>query len=48
VDDGRLAARADIAGLAGQFPGLPTIDAWLIGPGRVAFENACVRPANPS
>jgi uncharacterized protein YbjT (DUF2867 family) len=40
VDEGRLAGRADIAGLAREFQGLLTMDAWLLGPGRAAFESA--------
>lgn len=40
VDEGRLAGRADIAGLVPEFQGLLTLDAWLQGYGRAAFDNA--------
>ena len=37
VDEGRLAGRADLAALRGEFPGLLTMDEWLAGAGRPAL-----------
>ena len=37
VDEGRLAGRADLAVLRGEFPGLLTMDEWLAGAGRPAL-----------
>ncbi|WP_207480741.1 NmrA/HSCARG family protein [Arenibaculum pallidiluteum] len=40
LDGGRLAGAADIPALRREFPGMLSMDAWLAGPGKAAFERA--------
>ncbi len=40
VDEGRLAGHADLAALRQEFPGLLTLEQWLVGPGKAAFRAA--------
>ncbi|MFI9486616.1 NmrA/HSCARG family protein [Promicromonospora sp. NPDC052451] len=44
VDDGRLAGRADLAGLRAAFPFLLRFDQWLAGPGRAPLLDALGGP----
>ncbi|WP_225414662.1 hypothetical protein [Stigmatella hybrida] len=47
VDEGPLAGSADLAALRKLHPGLLTVERWLSGPGRNAFEVA-LRHGGPS
>ncbi len=40
VDEGRLAGHADLAALRQEFPGLLTLEQWLVEPGKAAFRAA--------
>ncbi|HBK4611894.1 TPA: NmrA family transcriptional regulator [Klebsiella michiganensis] len=40
MDEGRLAGHADLAAMRQMNPQLQSIESWLTGTGRVAFERA--------